>query len=253
MSGSGRTLGGSRRGVVSTANYAAREYGVRSATPIRKAWELSEQARKKSLPPIVFVFGHFRKYTKISKKIMGIVRENLIGTFPQPQQREHHPPHILPQLMGEGDGALEQTSVDECYFDLSFAGSFEKAKRIAERIKKEIKKKEQLTATVGIGPNKLIAKIASDFRKPDGLTIVPPEKVLDFLAPLSVRKIPGVGPKAEEKLKRLNVLTVVDAQKFTKEKLTAMFGKWGSELYRKFRGEDDSPVVVEQPSVSTFP
>jgi len=244
--------GGRGRGVVSTANYAAREYGVRSATPIRKAWELSEQARKKSLPPIVFVFGHFRKYTKISKKIMGIVRENLIGTFPQPQQREHHPPHIPPQLMGEGDGALEQTSVDECYFDLSFAGSFEKAKRIAERIKKEIKKKEQLTATVGIGPNKLIAKIASDFRKPDGLTIVPPEKVLDFLAPLSVRKIPGVGPKAEEKLKRLNVLTVVDAQKFTKEKLTAMFGKWGSELYRKFRGEDDSPVVVEQPPAKSI-
>src|SRR3989338_3917531 len=104
MSGSGRTLGGSRRGVVSTANYAAREYGVRSATPIRKAWELSEQARKKSLPPIVFVFGHFRKYTKISKKIMGIVRENLIGTFPQPQQREHQPPPHPPPHQGGGEG-----------------------------------------------------------------------------------------------------------------------------------------------------
>ena len=227
----GDPQGGKGRGVLSTANYAARAYGLKSAMSLRQAWELSEAARKKGLPPVVFISSGFRRYSQVSKEIMKVVAEHLEST---PRNLfETEPPK------------LEQVSVDECYFDLSFAGSFAKAKKIAERIKKDIKKKEKLTATVGIGPNRLVAKIASDFQKPDGLTVVTEKEVQDFLAPLSVRKIPGVGPKAEEKLKRLRVRTVADAQKFSEEKLKAMFGKWGSELYRKFRGEDDSPVVVE--------
>lgn len=240
--------GGKGRGVVSTANYAARAYGIRSATPIGKAWELSEAARKRGKPPVVFVSGKFRKYGEVSKKVTAIVRENLTAAL----RSEHHPPQIPPLKRGEREGALEQVSVDECYFDLSFAGSFEGAKKMAERIKKDIAKKEQLTATIGIGPNKLIAKIASDFQKPDGLTVVPPEQVLKFLESLPVRKIPGVGPKAEEKLKRLNVVDVIGARALTEEKLKTTFGKWGSELYRKFRGEDDSPVVIEQPPAKSI-
>lgn len=230
--------GGNGRGVVSTANYAARAYGIRSATPIRTAWELSEAARKKGLPPVIFISGHFRKYGEVSKSIMAIVRSHLRETPKNLFEKE--PP------------ALEQVSVDECYFDLSFSGSFAKAKDIARRIKKDVAKEERLTATIGIGPNKLVAKIASDFQKPDGLTIVPPEKVLDFLAPLSVRKIPGVGPKAEEKLARLGIKTVADARTLSEEKLKAIFGKWGIELYRTFRGEDDSPVATKQPPAKSI-
>ena len=142
--------------------------------------------------------------------------------------------------------------MDECFFNMSFAGSFAKAAKVARKIKDDILKKEKLTATVGIGPNKLIAKIASDFRKPDGFTVVTAEQVGEFLKPLPVRKIPGVGPKAEEKLKRVGVRTVLDARKFNEEKLKAMFGKWGGELYRKFRGEDDSLVTVEQPPAKSI-
>ncbi len=225
-------VGGKGRGVVSTANYAARKYGIRSATPIQQAWQLSEQARKKGLPPVVFISSGFRKYSEISKKIMSIIHSHLKGA-----ERN---------LFEKDTPALEQVSVDECFFDLSFAGNFEEARNIAELIKKDIKEKEGLTASIGIGSNKLIAKIASDFRKPDGLTIVHPEEVLDFLEPLSVRKIPGVGPKAEEKLLRLRVRTVADARRVGQEKLTSVFGKWGSELFLKFQGEDTSPVVIEE-------
>lgn len=230
--------GGKGRGVVSTANYMARSYGIKSATPIRKAWELSEQARKKGLPPVVFISSGFRKYSEVSKGIMKIIEAHLENT--QKNLFEKEPP------------ALEQVSVDECFFDLSFTGSFEQARKIAEAIKKDIKRKEKLTASIGIGPNKLIAKIASDFKKPDGLTIVTPEAVYGFLAPLSVRAIPGVGPKAEEKLLRLRVGTIADARRFNEEKLKGMFGKWGGELYRKFRGEDDSPVVVDAPPAKSI-
>ena len=181
----GDPQGGKGRGVLSTANYAARAYGLKSAIPLRQAWELSEAARKKGLPPVVFISSGFRKYGETSKRIMAIVASHLEGT--QTNLFEETPP------------ALEQVSVDECYFDLSFEGSFEKVRKVAERIKRDILMREKLTCSIGIGPNKLIAKIASDFQKPDGLTIVPPEKVWDFLAPLPVRKIPGVGPKAEEK------------------------------------------------------
>ncbi len=220
--------GGKGRGVVSTANYAARAYGIRSATPIRKAWELSEQARTEGKPPVVFLSSNFRRYTEVSKNVMEITAMHLRGT---------------PKTLFEKTApALEQVSVDECFFDLSFAGSFEKAKEVAFRIKRDVLKKEGLTCSVGIGPNKLIAKIASDFRKPDGLTVVYPEQVMKFLSPLSVRKIPGIGPKAEEKFRRLRIVTVSDGLKLEEKKLKGMFGKWGGELYRKFRGDDDLPV-----------
>lgn len=230
--------GGRGRGVVSTANYAARAYGIHSALPIRRAWELSEQARKQGKPPVVFISSGFRRYSEASDAIMAIIANHLEGR--------------RTTLFTTDPPALEQVSVDECFFDLSFAGTFTEAERIAKRIKKEVAKKERLTCSIGIGPNKLIAKVASDFKKPDGLTVVLPEQSIGFLAPLSVRKIPGVGPKAEEKLKRFNVVTVVDAKKLSEQKLRALFGKWGSELHRKLRGEDDSPVVTESPPAKSI-
>ncbi len=230
--------GGKGRGVVSTANYPARVYGVRSATPISKAWELSEKARKEGKPPVVFISPHFRIYEKVSMAVMAIVARHLKGT--QTTLFTADPP------------ALEQVSVDECYFDLSFTGSFKKAEAIAVQIKKEITEAERLSCSIGIGPNKLIAKIASDFQKPDGLTVIYPDLVEGFLSPLAVRKIPGIGPKAEEKLFRVRARTVADGRKLSQEKLQGMFGKWGTELYRKFRGENDSVVISEAPPAKSI-
>lgn len=224
-------VGGKGRGVVSTANYSARAYGIKSATPIRQAWEMSEKARKDGKPAVIFLSTNFNRYSEASERIMRIVAKHLekksISLF------ETEPP------------ALEQVSVDECFFDLSFAGTFEKARKIAERIKEMIRKEEKLICSIGIGPNKLIAKIASDFEKPDGLTVVRLEEVERFLNPLFVRKIPGVGPKAEARFARLGVRVVSDAIKLNEEKLQKIFGRWGVELHHKFRGIDDSPVAVE--------
>jgi DNA polymerase IV (DinB-like DNA polymerase) len=163
--------GGQGRGVVSTANYPARQYGIHSAMPISRAWKLSEAARRRGLPPAAFVRVSHRKYSEVSRRLMEILRR--------------HAPLV------------EEASVDEAYFDLSFAGSVDAAVTICRKIKEEIQAREQLTGSIGLGPNKLVAKIASDFRKPDGLTVVTAEQAEDFLAPLPVRKIPGIGPNSE--------------------------------------------------------
>lgn len=206
---------GKGRGVVSTANYKAREYGIHSALPITTAWRYSEQARKKGLEPVIFLSVNFKSYSAASKAVMEIVAR-------------HSP-------------LVEQASIDEAYFDLTFAGSHETAEEICRAIKDEIRQ-TGLTASVGIGPNKLIAKIASDRQKPDGLTLVREEEAADFLMPLPIRKIPGVGPKAESKLNRLGVRTVADLRKFSSVELEDLMGKWGADLFRKVRGLDDAPV-----------
>lgn len=211
--------GGLGRGVVSTANYKAREYGIRSALPITRAWRFSEEARKAGKPAAVFLPGDFRQYSKISKSIFGIVQTNA--------------------------PVVEQASVDEAYFDLSFCGSFPKAERLCRKIKKEILKKERLTCSIGLGPNKLIAKIASDKQKPDGLTVVRPEQAEAFLEPLAIRKIPGIGPKTEAVLKRKGVALVSDLKKRSELELYEWFGQWGLEFYERIRGWDNSSLVRE--------
>lgn len=123
---------GQGRGVVATANYKAREYGIHSALPISKAWQYSEAARRRGKPPVIFLPANFERYTEASEHIMAIIRA--------------HAPLV------------EQASVDEAYFDISFFGSYAKAEKICRAIKGEIKEKEKVTASVGIGPNKLIAK-----------------------------------------------------------------------------------------------
>jgi DNA polymerase IV (DinB-like DNA polymerase) len=222
--------GGKGRGVVSTANYKARAYGIHSALPIQTAWRLSEEAKKRGEEPVVFVATNFKNYTETSARIMAIVRTILRGSA----------------LGLHGSAIVEQTSVDEAYFDVTFAQTFEEAEHLALQIKNEIKTKERLTCSVGIAPNKLIAKIASDMQKPDGLTVVRPEEVLSFLEPLPIRKIPGIGPKTEALLKKRGIGTVDDIRGISRGELSLMLGKWGEELYKKSRGEDDDPVAEEK-------
>jgi DNA polymerase IV (DinB-like DNA polymerase) len=210
--------GGLGRGVVSTANYPARAYGIHSAMPISQAWRLAETARRRGRPATVFVRGSHRKYGEVSARIMAILHQ------------------YAPVVEGAG--------IDEAYFDLSFTGSYDRAADLSRQIKAAILAQERLSASIGIGPNKMVAKIASDFHKPDGLTLVTAAEAEDFLAPLAVRKIPGIGPKTEKVLARLGIKTVKDLKRFTREELQARFGKWGPSLYERIRGRHDSPLVT---------
>ncbi|HME94090.1 MAG TPA: DNA polymerase IV, partial [Methylomirabilota bacterium] len=162
---------GRGRGVVTAASYAARKYGIRSALPISRAWRLAEAARQRGEPETVFVRDDRALYLEVSRRIMAIV--------------------------GTGADAFQPASIDEAYVDLSSRADLERAREWAGQIKREILEREGLTCSIGIGPNKLVAKIASDFRKPDGLTVVAPDDVEAFLAGLSIRVVPGIGPKTE--------------------------------------------------------
>jgi len=208
---------GKGRGVVSTANYKAREYGIHSGMPITESWKLSENAKSQGKEGVIFIKPNFEKYELVSHSILSIIKK--YSQF------------------------VEVASIDEFYFDLSFAKSYKKAKDICLKIKKEIKERERLTCSIGIGPNKLIAKIASSYKKPDSLIVIKnPQK---FLENLSIRVIPGVGPKTEEILNSLGVFTIKDLQKLSKGELYKLFGKFGLALYEKARGIDESPIIEE--------
>ncbi len=208
------------RGVVSTANYPARAYGIRSAQPITTAWRLSEAARRRGQPPAIFLSGDFRRYEVTSHRIMEILRNR------------------VPRI--------QQQSVDEAYLELSFTGSAEAAGALCRNLKQEIWDKEQLTTSVGIGPNKLIAKIASDSQKPDGLTLVLDTMVETFLASLPIRAIPGVGPKTEELLARHGVRFVHEGRMLPRELWQQLLGAWGIDIADKLWGRDNSPVCAEE-------
>lgn len=220
--------GGYGRGVVSTANYKARVYGIHSAMPISRAWRLSEEAFRKGLGPrAVFLPVNIKRYQGVSKRIS--------------------------VLLQSYTSLIEQASIDEAYLDISAKrkaqsakqNAWECAKEKAIEIKKEIWEKEKLTCSIGIGPNKLVAKIASGFQKPDGLTIVPPAKVSKFLAPLSVRVIPGIGPKTELFLNQKGITTIAELRKMPRTVLGKWLGKWGEDLYFKARGIDESQIETE--------
>jgi nucleotidyltransferase/DNA polymerase involved in DNA repair len=216
--------GGKGRGVVATANYKARKYGIHSAMPISKAWRLAEEGRQKEDMPVVFMQGGFSKYSEVSGKIMAIIRR--------------HTEHV------------EEASIDEAYFDLSNARSYAEAARLARKIKINIRNKERLTASIGIGPNKMIAKIASDMEKPDGFTVIGTDEpeacsriVQEFLAPLAIRKIPGIGPKTELALQKQGIATIAHLQALSKAGLKKQFGKWGEDLYQKARGLASAEII----------
>jgi DNA polymerase IV (DinB-like DNA polymerase) len=214
---SGRT---EESGVVSTSNYPARKYGVKAGIPIARAKKLLESVEATFLP----MDRPF--YEQVSERIMGILRAN-------------------------GD-SFEKTGIDEAFLDVSTRanGSFEKAQQISGELKREVLAQEKITSSIGIGPNKLIAKIASGERKPDGLTVVKPEDVGSFLGQLPANRIPGVGKKVENKLHQLEVKTVAQLSIVNPTVLVETFGKsLGSYLYRASRGEDDEPVKEsEQPT-----
>jgi len=212
--------GGAGRGVVSTANYRARKYGIGSAMPISRAWRLSEEARTRGEKACAFITPHHAKYSRASKEVFAIVSQ--------------YTPHI------------QETSVDEAYLDFSHLVSYRSSKKEARRLKRDIQKKTKLTCSVGIGPNKLIAKIASDRDKPDGLTVITPGGVARFLDPLPIGVIPGIGPKALLKFKQLGVTSIGDAKAISWEKYEQLFGKWGFSVYERIRGIDERPLGGEE-------
>lgn len=204
--------GGTGRGVVSSASYEARKFGIRSAMPISRAWKLC--------PDGVYIRPHFDLYVPASNSIMAILR-------------------------GHAD-RFEQGGIDEAYLDISSRiKDFDEAADFAKGLMEEVLEKEHLTCSIGVAPNKMIAKIASDFKKPYGLTVVKSKEVKDFLYPLEVRKIPGVGPKTERALADLNIETVKDLA-FTKpEVLAKLFGTWGTRLHEFANGIDHREVIEE--------
>ena len=204
---------GKGRGVVSTCNYEARKFGIRSGMPISRAWKLCPEA--------VYLQPDFKLYGKLSSQIMAILRRYA--------------------------DKFQQWGFDEGFLDISSrARGFKEAKKIAEAIKREIYNKEGLTCSIGVGPNKLVAKIASDFKKPDGLTVVDEEAVQDFLAPLPVRKLLWVGKKTERKLNGMGIRSIGDLAAYDVSVLTEKFGVMGAQYHLTARGIDESEVAERE-------
>lgn len=202
---------GGGRGAVSTANYEARKLGIRSGMSCLEA--------KKLAPGAVFLPVNFSLYEEVSWRIMKYLR-------------------------AQAD-AIEQVSIDEAFLDVTekVEGSYETAERLAAEIKRDIYRTESLTCSVGVAPNKLVAKIASGYSKPDGLTLVPPSKLQDFLRPLKVSELWGVGKKTAESLREMGIITVGDLSQAAPGVLIERFGrKKGSWLYSASRGLDSSAV-----------
>lgn len=216
---------GRGRGVVSAASYEARKYGIHSAQPISRAYRLC--------PNGIFLPVRGSRYVSVSKKIMDIFHE--------------YTPLV------------QAISLDEAFLDLTGTERlFGPAEEVGKDIKGRILAQEQLTASVGIGPNKLIAKIASDLEKPDGFVVVQPGKEREFLAPLPVGKLWGIGKKMEEKLAALGIKTVGELAAFPKQTLLDTAGKIGSDLWKYARGMDKNPVIPDSKAKSvsneiTFP
>lgn len=210
--------GSSARGVLTTCNYIAREYGCRSAMPVFKARQLC--------PQLVIVPTRFEVYQRESERIRQIFRRYT--------------------------DRIQPLSLDEAFLDVS--GHEKRAWQIAREIRQAIFEETQLTASAGLGPNKMLAKIASDWRKPNGQFVVLPDQVEAFMKALPPRRIPGIGPKAAERLESMGISTCGDLQKLEEWELAAAFGqKWAHDLYQLCRGIDDRPVETTRirKSIST--
>ncbi|HXK09124.1 MAG TPA: DNA polymerase IV [Vicinamibacteria bacterium] len=204
--------GGRGRGVVSTASYEARRFGVGSAMPISEAWRRCPQG--------VYLHPDMDKYARESERIMAI--------------------------FGRFTDLVEPVSIDEAFLDVTgSARAMGTGEAIARRLKDEIRDETQLTASVGVASSKLVAKIASDMRKPDGLVVVAPGEEKAFLAPLPVRRLWGVGPKMEEALAKAGVVTIGDLAALDPARLERRLGTHGHDLQRLARGEDDRDVISE--------
>ena len=199
---------GQGRGVVSTCSYEARAFGIRSAMPVSQAFVLCPQA--------VFLSPDIAFYSKVSAEVMTILKSYGFR--------------------------FQQVSIDEAFLDLSPLGSFHDAAALAEQIQTIIERKLGLTCSIGIAQSKLVAKIASDFKKPAGLTVVEPAETEDFLAPLPVRKMPGIGKKAELALFELRIRTIGDLAAYDIRQLVAEFGRGAAVLHETALGIDGSEV-----------
>ena len=213
-------VGGSpdRRGVVATASYEARQYGVHSAMPSRTAYRLCPEA--------IFLPARFEVYRAVSQRIMMIFRQQT--------------------------SLVEPLSLDEAYLDVTDAvRNLDEAAKFAQEIKRQIWEQTQLTASAGISYCKFLAKIASDSHKPDGLTVISQEEAAPFLEALPIEKFFGVGKVTAAKLRELGIQTGADLKHMGEERLLDLFGKHGGQLYRYACGEDDWPVepVRERKSV----
>jgi len=200
-------------GAVSTANYKARELGIKAGMPIVFAKRLAKDK------DVVFLPNDIEYYRTVSERIM--------------------------ELLEDEADAIEQVSIDEAYLDVTKRSmdSWENAQKIAEEIKGRIKIREGLTCSVGIGPNKLIAKMASEYKKPDGLTVVRDSQVTDFLSNLPVSKIYGIGDKTTEALNSLGIRTARELANFDTVALERVFGRNKARLLQdKAKGIDESPV-----------
>jgi DNA polymerase-4 len=198
------------RSVVCAASYEARTFGVHSAMPASRA--------KRLCPEGVWKKPDFDRYREVSQQIRAIF--------------ERHTPLVEP------------LSLDEAYLDVTHElTGIPTATETAETIRREIREETRLTASAGVAPNKFLAKIASDWRKPDGCFVIRPHQVERFLVGLPVRKIPGVGKATEAVLTEMGIATVGDLHQFELPQLIARFGKWGTRLWELARGIDEHPVV----------
>lgn len=201
--------GTSQRGVVSTASYEARKFGVHSAMPGFKA--------KKLCPHGIFVRGNMQRYKEISSQVF--------------------------EILSEVSDVVQPVSIDEAYLDVT--GLFQNPQYIAKYIKRAVYERTGLTISVGISYNKFLAKLASEWNKPDGLFEISQDMVPEVLVPLEIKKVHGLGKKSVARLNRIGIFTIGDLLQYNKEDLKLFLGSWGEEIYDRIRGIDDRPVCIE--------
>ncbi|MGB7190303.1 MAG: DNA polymerase IV, partial [Acidobacteriaceae bacterium] len=205
------------RSVVCAASYEARTFGVRSAMPAMTAERLCPQA--------VFVPPDFTRYRAVSRGVREILKRHT--------------------------DLIEPLSLDEAYLDVTENKTgLATATRVAKAIRAAIREELHLAASAGVAPNKFLAKIASDWKKPDGLFVIQPEEVDEFLKPLPVGRIPGVGKVTERRLAEVGIKTAGDLRAVDLDTLESRFGRYGLRLHELARGIDESPVVVDRPTKS---
>ncbi len=209
---------GGDSGAIATANYIARKYGVKSGMPIKFA-----KKKLEVVPEAVFLPTDFDYYSDLSQKAMEAIKQYA--------------------------DIFEYVGKDEAYIDVSKRcnRNFQGAGHIAQQLKNTVRDAVKMTCTIGVSSNKLVAKIASDFKKPDGLTIIPPEKIESFLDPLPIRSIPGIGEKTEQKFLEMGLETISQLKRLDVFSLNSEFGrKIGTYIYNAARGIDDEPVSERQ-------
>jgi DNA polymerase-4 len=205
------------RSVVCAASYEARAFGVRSAMPAKRAERLC--------PDGIFIAPDFTRYRAVSREVREIFKRH-------------------PDL-------IEPLSLDEAYLDVTANKTgLPTATLVARTIREQIRHELNLTASAGVAPNKFLAKLASDWRKPDGLLVIQPEEVDAFLLPLPVGRLPGVGKVNEEKLAKLGIKTVGELRSLERANLEHEFGRYGVRLYELARGIDENSVVPDRPTQS---